>query len=136
MPQTLRSFFLAKTSRRYAKVEFPPGFLPEGMQPGVRSLTDKEKSLYEMEILKSKGKDQEARMEDARRRLVVITAVDLAVDGNPLIFEGLDVLALEDVDCLVTSAFYNGSTKHNGWNSGDIEDLVKNSGGTGEEEQP
>jgi hypothetical protein len=129
MPQTLREFFLAKTERRYAKVIFPDGYVAGGLNPGVRSLTDRELRAFERESQNAKGRERQDRLEDAARRLVIITAINL--DTNELIFDEFDVGSLEEVDSMVVSAFYNAALKHIGWTAGDVEELVKNSEGTG-----
>lgn len=133
MPQTLREFFLAKTERRYAKVIFPDGYVTEGLNPGVRSLTDRELRAFEKESQNAKGRERQDRLDDAARRLVALTAVDLAT--NELVFDGFDVSSLEEVDSMVVSGFYNAALRHIGWTAGDVEELVKNSEGTGDGKQ-
>lgn len=128
MPQTLKEFFLSKTERRYAKVIFPDGYVPDDYQPGVRSLTDRELRAFERESQNAKGRERQDRLDDAARRLVVITAVDLKT--RELIFDEFDVVTLEDDDSMVVSGFYNAALKHIGWTAGDVEELVKNSEGT------
>jgi hypothetical protein len=129
MPQTLREFFLAKTERRYAKVIFPDGYVSGDYSPGVRSLTDRELRAFERESQNAKGRERQDRLDDAARRLVILTAIDL--NTKEPIFDEFDVSTLEDVDSLVVSAFYNAGLRHIGWTAGDVEELVKNSEGTG-----
>lgn len=129
MPQTLREFFLARTERRYAKVIFPDGFLPPEMKPGVRSLFDREIRAFEKESQDAKGKkERQDRLDDAARRLVALTAIDL--NTNELIFDDFDVESMADVDSLYVSVMYSAALKHIGWTAGDVEELVKNSEGT------
>lgn len=134
MPQTLRELFLSKTERRYAKVIFPEGYLPPDVKPGVRSLFDREIRAFEKESQDAKGKkERQERLDDAARRLVVLTAIDL--NTNELIFDDFDVDSMADVDSMVVSILYSAALKHIGWTAGDVEELVKNSEGTGDVEQ-
>lgn len=130
MPQTLREFFLAKTETRYARVIFPEGFLPAELSPGVRSLTDRELRAFEQESQNAKGNERKERLEDAGRRLVILTAVDL--NTKEPVFDDFDVDDLAGIDSLVVSVFYTAALKHIGWTAGDVEELVKNSEGTGD----
>lgn len=130
MPPTLRDLLLSKVERRYALVEIPE----YGVKVGIRSLTEKERSAYEMESLNAKGADFAVKLENARRRLVILVAVD--PETKQPLFKPLDSIQLESVDSAITSQIYDAAVKHCGFRSGDIEDLVKNSNTTAENTQP
>lgn len=114
-----RDDLLGQIQRRY--VDAP---LPDGRKLRLRSLTDREKSDYENEILTSKGGLNHSKVKAARRRLIVLCAVD---EHNEVMLSAADVARLEEVDGAVTSAAYDAARIHCGFEAGDIEGLVKNS---------
>lgn len=130
MLPTLRDLLLSKTERRYAVVEIPE----YSVKVGIRSLTEKERSAYELEVINAKGADYQVKLENARRRLVILVAVDPETKAQ--LFKPLDAVRLEDVDSAVTSQIYDAAVKHCGFRSGDLEELVKNSNTTAENTQP
>lgn len=86
----------------------------------LRSLTERERSAYEVETQKdNKG------LQAAKRRLIVETVVD--AEGNPLLNEQ-DLTALEEIDGKITGDIFNCSVEHCGFKKGEIEALVGNSG--------
>lgn len=131
MPPTVRDSFLALTKRRYTEPYFVPR-VPQAVR--TRSLTEKELSAYEMQILRAKGTDVDARVEDARRRLVIVTLVD--AETLELVFQPTDIAFLEDVDSQATAVPYSVAETHIPIRRSDIEDLVKNSSPTPEKSQP
>lgn len=130
MLPTLRDLLLSKTERRYAVVEIPE----YSVKVGIRSLTEKERSAYELEVLNAKGPDVAVKIENARRRLVILVAVDPETKAQ--LFRPLDSIQLENVDGAITGQIYDAAVKHCGFRSGDIEELVKNSNTTAENTQP
>ena len=121
-----RDAILAATRRRYVTVPFPEF----GFSVRLRSLTEKERSVYEM-VLKTANNMAEVKtcLEDARRRLIVLMAVEDESD-SPL-FTELDVIGLEDTDSLITGRLFDWGYEHAGFGKGDIEAMVKNSASTG-----
>jgi len=114
-----RDQLLGQCERRYRDVE-----LPGGGSVRIRSLSEKEKSAYETELMTGKGTFRRSRLDDAKRRLMVLCLVD--EDGQPLLQRG-DTAALENLDGAVTSHIYDEIREHCGFDAEDIEEAVKNS---------
>ena len=97
----------------------------------IRSLTERERSNYEAEMLDSKGNSKLSKLVQARRRLIALTVVDAG--GELLLNQPGDVKALEEQDGKITDVIFDQSMQHCGIKENDIEVLVKNSeGGQGE----
>ena len=86
----------------------------------LQNLTEGEKSRYERGVL---GKNGIVR-EDARRKLLVLCLVD--DDGKPW-FSMADLDALGELDGAVLSSLFDAAMAHVGFQSEDIDELVKNS---------
>lgn len=107
-----------------------PRYLDEtiyGHKFRIRNLTEKEKSDYEASVLSSEGKYSVAKIKRQRRRLIVLCLCD--ANNAPLMKEG-DEEKLRPVDGAITSRLYDVCREHCGFEEGDIEALVKNSGET------
>lgn len=117
-----RDALLALTKRRFADVQ-----LPGGETVRIRSLTERERSKYESETLTKKGDLNQSKLADAKRRLIALCICD--GEGNTIL-QADDVKALEDVDSAVTQTLYDAIRLHCGFDQRDVEELVKNSGGT------
>lgn len=131
MNKGTKSKLLGSTKRRF--VDVPVGSNGDSATYRIRSLTEKERSAYELSTRKSTGKEFEARLEDARRRLLVAVLVD--DDGNPILGP-LDAIGLQDVDSAITGRLFDAAWEHCGFARGDVENLVKNSDGAPGSEQP
>lgn len=114
-----REEFLAPQQRRYATVTMP-GF---GMVR-IQSLTEREKSDFETAAMTVKGGLSRRKLEEARRRLIVLCIVD--ANGNRLLTEQ-DMPTLENLDGAVSTRIYDECRRHCGFDEEDIETLVKNS---------
>lgn len=104
--------------------------LPDGRTAHVRSLTEREWANYSTATLNESGKLKTSRLLDATRRLIVMTLCDES--GDPILGVG-DVEQLAEVDSATTQAIYNAALDHIGVRKEDVEELVKNSGGTPDE---
>jgi hypothetical protein len=114
-----RAHLLGATDRRYHTFATPIG------DARIRSLTEAEKSEFEGNIWSAKGDVNTASMKTQRRRLVALCLVD--EQGNRLLTSD-DSAALADIDGAITSQIFAECRKHCGFEVGEIEDLVKNSG--------
>ena len=107
--------------RRYTYVEIPELEL----RVRIQSLTEKEKSEYETQILSKTGRGiSRSRLIDATRRLVALCVVD---DKGNRLFASAEVSDLAEVDALVISRIAAECEQHVGMKEGDIEELVGNS---------
>lgn len=116
-----RDQLLAKTKRRFSEAT-----LPDGDKVRIRSLTERERSKYESETLNKKGELNQAKLADAKRRLIAICVCDS--EGNTILTAD-DVRSLEEVDSAVTQTLYDAIRQHCGFDQRDVEELVKNSEG-------
>lgn len=107
-----------------AKVRYCYVGLPDGDKVRLRSLSEKEKSAFETDILSTKGAPRRDRMEDAKRRLMILCAVD---DEGKQLLTRADMEQLEEMDGAITSLIYNKAREHCGFEEDDLEDAVKNS---------
>jgi hypothetical protein len=104
-------------------------FLEEDV-PGLgrvrfRSLTERERSEYELSIYTSTGKPSPERMLSARLRLLAATLCDH--EGNLLFGSGDELLQVAGNDGRGWNDLYELAAKHVGIKSGETEDLVKKS---------
>ena len=114
-----RDQLIAKAKRRYQ--EF---MVPNFGTVRIRSLTERERSNYEAEMLDSKGNTRKVKLIQARRRLIALTVVDST--GELLLNQPDDVKGLEDQDGSITDAIFEQAMLHCGIKENDIEVLVKN----------
>lgn len=114
-----RDQLLGLTGRRFH--EFSVSGLPSPVR--IRSLTEREKAKYEMELLGKKGGGNPAAVRASRRKLIVLTAVDR--EGNPILSEE-DVHTLEDIDGGITSQIFAEAQKHCGFSLPEVEEATKN----------
>lgn len=91
-----REELLAPSKRRFSVVT-----LPDGRKVRLRSLTERERGMWDAEGYGKGGKRE--RVEDAKLRLLIISVVD--GDGN-LILRQPDVKELWDKDSAVVQAIY------------------------------
>ena len=117
-----REQLLAKSKRRFLEFEIPNFGLVR-----VRSLTERERSNYEADVMGSKGEYSRNRMIKARRQLIALTVVDAS--GNLLLNQPGDIKTLQDQDGSITDAIFGQVLVHCGITQNDIEILVKNSDG-------
>jgi len=114
-----REQLLAKAKRRFQEFE-----IPDFGKVRIQSLTERERSNYEAEMLDSKGATRKSKLIQARRKLIALTVVD--VSGDLLLNESGDVKALEEQDGSITDAIFEQAMIHCGIKENDIEVLVKN----------
>jgi hypothetical protein len=113
-------------ARRFDLVECP--WNPD-KKMRLRSLTAKEIGQYETTTLNTKkGGLVTDRLIDAKRRLLIMTAVDGS--GNPFLTMS-DLTSMEDTDGMIINQAYKACAKHVGISEDEVEDLVKNSGAIG-----
>ena len=114
-----REAILGLTARRYMVVG-----LPDGKQVRIQSLSEREKSSFEMQQISKRGSVNKSKIEASRRRLLCLCLVD---DKGNRLFGDDDADKLRDVDGGITSALFDAVQKHVGFEDGDIEELAKNS---------
>tara|TARA_R110000803_G_scaffold62272_5_gene122537 strand:+ start:1369 stop:1761 length:393 start_codon:yes stop_codon:yes gene_type:complete len=90
----------------------------------LRSLTEGEKTKFEMSVMESGGKDYRKRLATARRRLIILTSCDV-VGGRPLL-ELKDEPLLQSMDGLHSQIIFDRAQTLCGFEAGDIEDTIKN----------
>ncbi len=124
-PSTLidRTTFLARGNDRRFEIVPVPGLGPVR----IRSLKELERSRYETDTLGDDGGTERDRLETAKRRLIVMCVVD--GDAEPLLTAD-DLDALGDKDGAITAYLFDACRRHCGFEKGDIERLVGNSGPT------
>ncbi|TXH56423.1 MAG: hypothetical protein E6Q97_06485 [Desulfurellales bacterium] len=128
-PRSIRERILGATKRRYRKSRIVVD--GEVIEVGLRSLTEEERTAFEMVQSTAKSeRDAELAKASYRRRLIVLMTVELDENGNwteKLLFEPTDVIDLEAVDCGITCTLFNDAMAHAYLSSEDIEELAKNS---------
>lgn len=122
MSYATREQLLGMTKRRYMEVAPQGG----GAVFRIQSLTERERSEFELAILAGKKSVGQDAMLEARRRLVALALVD--GDGKPLLGPS-DVGVLAEVDSVVMSELFDAVMVHCGFKKADVDDLVKNSEG-------
>lgn len=122
-----REQFLKKAARRYVEATI------EGVIYRFQSLTEKEKSAYEMAVATKKGEPNLDRLVDARRRVLVLSLVD---DSGTRLLTDLDVEQMGELDGKLLAQLYDVAREHCGFAQGDIETLVKNSETTHADSSP
>ena len=129
---SIREKFLGATKRRYRKSRFVVD--GEVVEIGLRSLTEGERTAFEMVRAGAKNEtDVKSAEASLRRRLIVLMAMELDDKGNVTdtpVFSFDDIIAMEGVDCGVTCPVYNDALEHAFITQADIEELAKNSVGT------
>lgn len=120
MSLATREQLLGMTKRRYMDVA-PQG---SGAIFRIQSLTERERSEFELSVLAGKKTVGQDAMLAAKRRLVALVLVD--GEGKPLL-DPKDADALGEVDAVVISEIFNAAMVHVGLTKGDVDDLVKNS---------
>lgn len=124
-PLVDRQQLLGSTLRRFAVYK-----IPHLGAVRVRSLTERERSIYETETLNDEGDGADRdRLEDARRRLICACVVD--AEGNTLLKPG-DVNALADIDGAISGALFDVCREHCGFQKGDVDRLAERLGGNGD----
>jgi hypothetical protein len=108
-PTLKTSELLAATSRRYLLVPIPE---LGGRAVRLRNLTEAERSDYEAEVLDQRGKISRPKLAQAKRRLVVLTAVD---DDGKQLFSGGSIDALSAVDGAIVGRLYDAAQRHCGF---------------------
>lgn len=113
------SQILGAKSRRYAVVN-----VPNIGAVRISSLSEQERSAYESEFLAEDARPDVMQLLYAKRRLIVLCVVD--AEGNRIMNEG-HVEALGEVDSAATGLLFDKCREHCGFESGDVERLVKKS---------
>lgn len=128
-PMKIRDLILGATARRYAVSEFTVNGQP--CKVGLRSLTEEELTKYEMARGGAKTPAElKIAQANQRRRLIVLTCVELDADGKPtdtLVFSTEDVIALERVDAGIAAILYHDAQSHIEGPRTPVEDIAKNS---------
>lgn len=119
---TAADLFGKPRPRRYKLV----GPLPVlGVTVRIRSLTEREVSGYQMQVLQTSGSGfRKDRLLDANRRLIALCLVD--ANGNTFVSDAQRA-EMADWDNADTAYLYDECAKHAGINKQELEDLVKNS---------
>lgn len=113
-----RDDLLKPAQRRFANFR-----LSDGREFRVRSLTEKERSEWELASVDKRGQPQRDRLISARRRLILATLVD----GNgDLLMKLDDEAALADLDGRTAEEIYKAAAAHCGISDSDVETLTKN----------
>lgn len=120
MALALRDVLIKPVARRYVNLTLPAS----GYEVRIRSLTERERSAYESQLLNAKGDVLKSKLEEAKRRLICLCLVDDA--GNRILSDS-DADNLLEWDGSDTAAAYDVIFSHCGFQKRDIEDLVKNS---------
>ena len=113
-----RDQLLQPAKRRFREVEVNGGTVR------IRSITEKERSEWELGGLDRKGKVARNGLLSIKCRLIVLCVVD--EDGNP-VFRESDVPKLMEQDSVVTDTIATACQEHCGITDSDIEGLEKNS---------
>jgi hypothetical protein len=125
-----RNALLKVCERRYIDLDLEDA----GVTVRIQSLSEKEKSSYETRLIAKSGRGiLRDRLQDATRRLIALCLVD---ENNDRIFLDSDVNQIGEMDSFVSSRIYDAAQEHCGFNKGDIEDTVGNSGEISVEDSP
>lgn len=125
-----RNALLKLCERRYIDLDLEDA----GVTVRIQSLSEKEKSSYETRLIAKSGRGiLRDRLQDATRRLIALCLVD---ENNDRIFLDSDVNQIGEMDSFVSSRIYDAAQEHCGFNKGDIEDTVGNSGKINVEDSP
>jgi|TARA_R110002051_G_scaffold320198_1_gene405208 hypothetical protein len=125
-----RNALLKLCERRYIDLDLEDA----GVTVRIQSLSEKEKSAYETRLIAKSGRGiLRDRLQDATRRLIALCLVD---ENNDRIFLDSDVNQIGEMDSFVSSRIYDAAQEHCGFNKGDIEDTVGNSGEISVEDSP
>jgi len=109
-----KATLLTKTKRRYKVIKF------QGDVFTFQNMSELEKSDYEVKIQTSK----DFGFEKAKRLLICRTLVD---ENNLRVFADSDITLLEPLDGRITSVLYATASDHCGYDSSEVEDIIKNS---------
>ena len=116
--------------RRYIDLDLEDA----GVTVRIQSLSEKEKSSYETRLIAKSGRGiLRDRLQDATRRLIALCLVD---ENNDRIFLDSDVNQIGEMDSFISSRIYDAAQEHCGFNKGDIEDTVGNSGEISVDDSP
>tara|TARA_R100001244_G_scaffold1471_1_gene2177 strand:+ start:429 stop:827 length:399 start_codon:yes stop_codon:yes gene_type:complete len=116
-----RKALLKLCERRHIDLELADA----GLTVRIQSLSEKEKSEYETQLIAKSGRGiLRERLQDATRRLIALCLVD---DKNERIFTGSDVNQIGEMDSFVSSRIYDACQEHCGFNKGEISETVGNS---------
>ena len=125
-----RNALLKLCERRYIDLDLEDA----GVTVRIQSLSEKEKSSYETRLIAKSGRGiLRDRLQDATRRLIALCLVD---ENNDRIFLDSDVNQIGEMDSFVSSRIYDAAQEHCGFNKGDIEDTVGNSGEISVDDSP
>jgi hypothetical protein len=125
-----RNALLKLCERRYIDLDLEDA----GVTVRIQSLSEKEKSAYETRLIAKSGRGiLRDRLQDATRRLIALCLVD---ENNDRIFLDSDVNQIGEMDSFISSRIYDAAQEHCGFNKGDIEDTVGNSGEISVEDSP
>jgi hypothetical protein len=91
----------------------------------VRSLTGRERDAYEQSVMVRRGRTYEARLTDARAKLVSLSIVD--EEGVRMFSDG-DVKKLTQKSAAALSRVFNMAARLSGISEADLDELAKNSG--------
>jgi hypothetical protein len=116
---SIRDEILALNDSQLEKVIVPEW----GRAVWVRTLSGRERDLFEEQSLVSKGKRKEVSLQNIRARLVVLCAC--TEDGKP-IFQRDDAMQLGDKSAKALDRVFTVAQRLNGITDSDIEELVKN----------
>lgn len=99
----------------------------------IRSLSERERSKFELASLNNKGEWKQDAAIAMKSALISLCVV--GEDNEPLLREG-DVKALSEQDGMLTGAIYDECVEHCGLRDTSAELLAKNFGAGGEEATP
>ncbi len=117
-----RDELLAATSLPEEIVELPE--LGPGKEIRVRGLTGKQRDSWEASLIRYKGNDRQINAQNARARLVAMSAVD---GSGQKMFTSADVEALGQLSAKMLQRIYEAALRVSGVTDQDVEELTKNS---------
>lgn len=113
-----REAMLAVCKRRYVTVDVP------GVgDVRLQSLSELERSQYELAALDNKNAVSREKLLHQRCRLIALCVVD---DEGKRLFSDDDVRLLLEMDSQITNAIFDAAQLHCGFTKADIEALEKN----------
>ena len=112
---------LAADDLKYEDVEVPEW----GGSVRVRSLTGSERDEYEASLLVGKGKDKDINFQNARARMIYLSAID--EEGGRLFIKAGDVVAIGKKNANALDRVFSVCQKLSGMRKEDMDELLGNS---------
>lgn len=119
VPFASRAALLQPSPRRYGDAVLPV----LGCRIRYQSLTELEKSQYELQFFDAKGKRVDGRTVDCKARLIVLCAVD---ESGAKLFQESDAPLIQQWDGKDTTYLNDLLWEHCGFGGAKTEDIAKN----------